>query len=143
MDSYEEMFGIRALPNYSFKNTDLIVSIGADFLGEWLNFDHSEGYTDKRDPSNMSQHIHFESNMSLSGSNADKRYIIKPSEKILILTNLYNFIAKSLGSKQINSKSSKYDKDLHLIAKKLLQNKNKSLIIIDSNNKDVQNLYHG
>ena len=140
MDSYEEMFGVRALPNYSFKNTDLIVSIGADFLGEWLNFDHSEGYTEKRDPSNMSQHIHFESNMSLSGSNADKRYIIKPSEKILILTNLYNLIAKSLGAQQINSKSSKYDKDLKLIAKKLIQNKNKSLIIIDSNNKDIQNL---
>ena len=61
------MFGVRALPNYSFEKADFIISIGADFLGEWLNFDHSEGYASKRDPDNkMSQHIHFESNMSLS-----------------------------------------------------------------------------
>tara|TARA_B100001750_G_scaffold248488_1_gene280184 strand:- start:9466 stop:12528 length:3063 start_codon:yes stop_codon:yes gene_type:complete len=141
LDSYDEMFGVRALPNYRFEKADFIISIGADFLGEWLNFDHSEGYASKRDPDNkMSQHIHFESNMSLSGSNADKRYIIKPSEKVSVLTNLYNIIAKSFGEKQINSQSCKYDAEIKLLAAKLIRSKGKSIVLIDSSDKNLQNL---
>ena len=37
----------------------------------------------------MSKHYQFESNLSLSGPNADKRIIIKPSEQKILLSDLY------------------------------------------------------
>ena len=49
----------------------------------------------------MLRHIHFESGMSLTGSNADKRIKIKPSEEKLLLADLYNRIAEKTGGEII------------------------------------------
>ena len=38
----------------------------------------------------MSSHIQLESNMTLTGANADKRIVVKPSEQVFALINLYN-----------------------------------------------------
>ena len=35
LDAFEAMYGTRALPNYHLDNAKAIVSIGADFLGDW------------------------------------------------------------------------------------------------------------
>ena len=37
----------------------------------------------------MSRHFQIETNMSLSGANADKRIQIKPSEQSYLISNLY------------------------------------------------------
>ncbi|RXP56562.1 4Fe-4S dicluster domain-containing protein [Lutibacter sp. HS1-25] len=91
LDAFETMYGTRALPDYNFEKAEVIVSIGADFLGDWQGGGFSAGYAKGRVPQNgkMSRHIQIESNMSLTGANADKRLMVKPSEQITALARLY------------------------------------------------------
>jgi len=90
LDAFEAMYGTRALPDYNLEKAAVIVSVGADFLGDWQGGGFDSGYSKSRVPSNgkMSRHIQFESNMTLTGSNADKRFILKPSEQDLALIKL-------------------------------------------------------
>src|SRR5690606_16138143 len=52
------------------------------------------GYSKNRIPQNgkMSRHIQFESNMSLSGANADKRVPLTPSQQKVALAKLYSYV---------------------------------------------------
>jgi len=82
----EACYGKRALPSYHFENAKVIVSIGADFLGTWLSpVEFNNQYAQNRritgERPTMSRHIQFESALSLTGSNADDRFVHKPSEK--------------------------------------------------------------
>lgn len=87
LDAFEQKFGVRALPDYDFSQADVIVSVGADILGDWNGGGYDSAYGKKRVPKNgkMSRHIQFEANMSLSGANADKRVPTKPSDQIKVL----------------------------------------------------------
>ena len=78
-----ETFGIRALPNYHFDKADVIVSFGADFIGNWGSPNNEKDYSKSRNPKNgyMSKHYQIESTLTLTGSNADERIQIKPSDK--------------------------------------------------------------
>ena len=70
------------IPNYDFTKAKTIVSVGADFLNSWLlPTQFSSQYAEGRNPDGdwMSKHFHFESVMSLTGANADKRVVTKPS----------------------------------------------------------------
>ncbi len=102
LNAYEKMFGSRALPDYDFAKADVIVSVGADFLGDWQGGNFEAGYAKGRAPKNgkMSRHIQFESNMTLTGGNADKRIIVKPSQQALVLTKLYQAIVKGISTRE-------------------------------------------
>ena len=69
----------------------------ADFLGSWLNLGFEKQYVANRDPKSgsMSRHFQIETNLSLSGSNADVRIPVKPSEKLMLLENLYNALKEN------------------------------------------------
>ena len=75
LDANLESFGVRLAPEYSFDKADVIVSFGADFLANWMANDYATDYVNGRNPKSgkMSKHYQLESNMSLSGANADKR----------------------------------------------------------------------
>jgi molybdopterin-containing oxidoreductase family iron-sulfur binding subunit len=90
LDAFQAKYGTRGLADYDFSNAEVIVSVGADFLGDWQGGGYDKGYVQSRDPKNgkMSRHIQFEANMSLSGANADKRVPSKPSEQLAILKAL-------------------------------------------------------
>lgn len=94
LDAYQAKYGERALPNYDFSKAETIVSIGADFLGNWQGGGFDSGYSKSRVPQNgkMSRHIQFESNMSLTGANADKRVPLTPSEQKMALAKLYSYV---------------------------------------------------
>ncbi len=101
LDAYYAMHEKRALPDYDFSKADVIVSIGADFLADWQGGGFEVGYAKGRVPSHgkMSRHVQFESNMTLTGANADKRYIVKPSEQSLVLANIYNGLTGASSTK--------------------------------------------
>ncbi len=94
LDAYQAKYGERALANYDFQKAMTIVSIGADFLGDWQGGGFDSGYSKNRIPNlgNMSRHIQFESNMSLTGANADKRVPLTPSQQKLALAKLYSYV---------------------------------------------------
>lgn len=93
-DAYQNKYGERGLANYDFSKAMTIVSVGADFLGDWQGGGFDSGYSAGRIPKDgkMSRHIQFESNMSLTGANADKRVPLKPSEQKVALAKLYGKI---------------------------------------------------
>jgi molybdopterin-containing oxidoreductase family iron-sulfur binding subunit len=102
LNAFEKMYGSRALPDYDFSKAEVIVSVGADFLGDWQSGNFAGGYAKGRIPKNgkMSRHIQFESNMTLTGGNADKRIIVKPSEQALALIKLYQAIVLGTSTRE-------------------------------------------
>ena len=87
LDAFQEVYGMRALADYDFSKASTIVSIGADFLGDWQGGGFEAGYAKSRIPKDgrMSRHIQFEANMSLSGANADKRVPASPAQQAAVL----------------------------------------------------------
>ncbi len=140
LDANMDMFGKRVLPTYKFDKAEVIVSFGADFLQDWTENSHGKDYAMGRKPESgkMSKHYQFESNLSLTGSNADYRFPIKPSEQGITLVNLYNFLAQKAGKMTLSSKATKSDKALDNIAKELWAAKGKSLVVAGGNDKNIQ-----
>ena len=97
LDAAEAVYGERVLVDYDFSKADVIVSVGADFLGDWQGGGYDSGYAKGRIPQNgrMSKHIQFESNMTLSGAAADKRVAMSVANQKQALVKLYNAITGS------------------------------------------------
>ena len=136
LDAFEEAYGTRALPNYDFSDAETIVSIGADFLGNWQGGGFEKSYTAGRQVSTgkMSRHIQVESNMSLTGSNADKRIVVKPSEQIFALINLYNAVT----GENLPSKATSKDADILKAAKQLKKAGSKGVVVTGIQDKNAQ-----
>jgi len=102
LDAFEAIYGTRVLPDYNLEKADVIVSIGADFLGDWQGGGFEAGYAKGRVPNHgkMSRHIQIESNLTLTGANADKRLMVKPSEQNLALIKLYQAVVKGIATKE-------------------------------------------
>jgi len=93
LDAALEVFGQRALPVYDLNGSELVVSFQADFLGDYNASSLESSYAAARKPSaTMLRHIQVESNMSLTGANADSRYRLKPSAVNKTLVEVYNAI---------------------------------------------------
>ena len=142
----ENSFGKAVLPKYNFDKADLIVSFAADFLGTWISPEEfTAQYISNRNNKSlakgkMSRHFQFETGMSLTGTNADTRLPIKLSEEGPALITLYNEItgANLPGGGLPNNVNA--DKALKLVAKELLQNKGKALVVAGSNDVATQTL---
>ena len=129
LNANQSTFGIRALPKYQFDKTNVIVSFGADFLANWGSNEYSGDYVKARNPKNgkMSKHYQLESNLSLTGSNADKRIKIKPSEQGYLISNLLEGI-----------NGGNVDDRLKKILFDLMSNKGNSIVLSDSNDENIQ-----
>jgi molybdopterin-containing oxidoreductase family iron-sulfur binding subunit len=139
-------FGKSLIPDYQFKKAKVVVSFGADFLGTWLSVvEYTKAYTAARQLQNgrneMLRHYQFESGMTLSGSNADVRFPIKPSEEGAIVLALYNAIAKAKGGQMLSGVQSSVD--ITELAKDLLDNEKRSIVISGSNDVNIQLLING
>ena len=81
-------YGTAVIPNYRFDQADMVLSLGADFLGNWVSpVEHARDWASKRkllNENRMSRLICFEPGFSLTGSNADERYPIRPGEELLV-----------------------------------------------------------
>ena len=95
VDAFEEAYGVRGLADYDFGKAEAIVSVGADFLGDWQGGGYDSGYSKTRVPNKhhgkayMSKHFQFEANMTLSGANADVRVPATPTAQKNILAHIY------------------------------------------------------
>ena len=88
--------GVRAVPRYHLEKAEVLVSLGADFLGTWLSpVAFTRQLAAVRDPRarKMARHFHVEAKLSLTGSNADVRFTARPSDTVPVLAAL----AKALG----------------------------------------------
>lgn len=136
----EATYGVRGIPSYHFENAKAIVSLGADFLGTWLNpVEFSRQYAtgkklDEKNPT-MSKHIHFESVASLTGSNADEKYLHRPSETLAIAAALLSAVN---GTGVAGIADAKLKAGVEAAAKALTENKGAALVVAGSNDVNVQ-----
>jgi molybdopterin-containing oxidoreductase family iron-sulfur binding subunit len=98
VEAHARTHGHRALPHYHFDRADVLVSFDADFLGTWLSpVEFTAAYQASRRPQGsplrMSYHVQFESRLSLTGSKADQRVIVRPGDVGLILSHLATRLA--------------------------------------------------
>ena len=141
LSANEACYGKRAIPSYQFDKAKTIVSLSADFLGTWLSpVEFSRQYADVKrisgEKPSISRHIHFESMLSLTGSNADDRFTHKPSETGAIALAL---LAK-LGGISAGSpvKDPALVKGIEKAAAALMANKGEALVVCGSNDMNVQ-----
>ncbi|MCH6200387.1 TAT-variant-translocated molybdopterin oxidoreductase [Aquiflexum sp. LQ15W] len=138
----ELSYGSSVLPTYNFEKANVIVSFGADFLGTWISpiefaKQYGQGRKISKEKPVMSRHFQFESNLSLTGANADYRTPIKPSQSGLAVLALYNAIAKQAGAASVAGATIEIA-HLDKAAKELWANKGKSIVVSGSNDPNVQ-----
>ena len=138
----EVYYGQPVLPTYRFDKAETIVSFGADFLGTWIApIEYAKQYgvgrkVTKEKPE-MSRHYQFESNMTLSGANADYRTPIKASQSGLAVLGLYNLLAKKAGAASVTASAVEVA-HLAKAADDLWAKRGKSLVVSGSNDPNVQ-----
>jgi molybdopterin-containing oxidoreductase family iron-sulfur binding subunit len=129
------------VPAYNFDKAKTIVSIGADFLGTWLTpniFSTQYAATRKPEGKWMSKHFQFESTMSLSGSNADVRTPIKPSQEGMVAAALY---AAVTGGSTVSVSDA--DAAINNTAAELKATRGESIVVAGSNDPMVQAIVKG
>jgi len=153
-DANEKVFGKKVTSTYDLtKATKVIVGVGADFLGTWLApavfaAAYAKNRKVSKEKPEMVKHYQFESNLSLTGANADERYMVKPSEIGKTIVALYNEVAKATGNSATSGNgavASNPDaaKAIAKIAKELAAAKGESLVVCGLNDVDVQVLVNG
>lgn len=132
-------YGKQIIPSYKFDAAKSIVSIGADFLGTWISpVEYARAYAKgkKLNPKNleMSRHIAFETVASLTGSNADERFLHRPSETGAVVLSLLNII--NGGTAILTDK--KLVAGIEKAAKALKAANGEALVVCGSNDTNVQ-----
>ncbi len=143
----EASFGQAVVPAYDFSKAKTIVGIEADFLGTWLlptTFSGQYAQTRKLSSAaggkkEMSRHYQFESILSLTGSNADYRSAIKPSQVGLVVAALYNKVASKMGGKPVSAPALPIP-ELDRAAADLIASKGQALVVTGVNDLAVQTL---
>ncbi|MDP2724272.1 MAG: 4Fe-4S dicluster domain-containing protein [Bacteroidales bacterium] len=134
-------FAKAVIPNFRFDKAKIVVGFNADYLGNWLlPVAFTKQYSSNRKlnggKKTMSRSYQFEGYLSLTGSNTDYRYGIKPSDEGLILMNLYNEIARVVGATTYSVPASPVD--LGKVTLDLLENKGASLVVSGTNDVNIQ-----
>ena len=137
LTAFENKYGERALPDYDFSKAEIIVSFGADFLGDWQGGGYEKGYAKGRIPTDgkMSKHIQLESNMSLTGANADKRIPLTPSQQKVALAKLYSKLNGTSTGGELPESVERY---LDSLVKVLGENRNKAVVVTGLNDVNAQ-----
>ena len=135
----KESFGANFIPDYDFSKAKTIVSVGADFLSTWLlATEYTPQWSSRRNPDGewMSRHFQFESILSITGSNADYRGMVKPSEEANVLAYLLNKFGVKTSASITLTKQAQDVADLAY--ESLKKSKGESLVVAGSNNTAVQ-----
>ncbi|WP_298508546.1 TAT-variant-translocated molybdopterin oxidoreductase [uncultured Kordia sp.] len=144
LDAFEAKYGERALVDYDFSKAELIVSVGADFLGDWQGGGYDDGYAKGRIPhgkkhhKKMSRHVQFESNMTLSGANADKRVPMSAADQKVALAKIYAGVTgNSVSGRQLSDKAESAIKNA---IGQIKQAGSKAVVVSGINDVDAQSL---
>ncbi len=102
IEGQKASYGQALLPQFRFDRAQLVVSIDTDFLGTVISpVEFSRQFASTRSPGKeFSKLVAFESNLSLTGANADQRFRIRPSDQVLVVMGLlYEIIVKGKNSR--------------------------------------------
>lgn len=136
LNAFEAAYGERALADYHFEKAELIVSFGADFLGDWQGGGYDSGYSKGRIPENgkMSKHVQLESNMSLTGANADHRFPMTATQQKIALAKLYG----KLNGSNVGGGTSDVDEIVDSLASQIRKAGNKAVVVTGLSDENAQ-----
>ncbi len=149
LDAHEQTHSARILPHYRFDRAEVVVSFGADFLGTWVSpVEFTVAWSTRRVPSEqspkMSYHVQFESRMSLTGSNADRRVAIHPQDQGPLVARLAEKVAELAGTphkeRLASGVADSHKTTLTKLAQRLWDARGKSLVISDSQDVGLQRI---
>jgi molybdopterin-containing oxidoreductase family iron-sulfur binding subunit len=137
LNAFQARYGERALADYDLSRADLIVSFGADFLGDWQGGGYDSGYSKGRVPQQgkMSRHVQFEANMSLTGANADQRIPLTPAMQKVALAQLY---ARLNGSSAGGELPEKATRALDALAGQIAKAPSRAVVLCGLDDPDAQ-----
>ena len=136
--AHRSEFGVDAVPRFDFAAAQAVVTLGADFLGTWGDTTRQvpDWAANRKPEAGAMSYLHaFESVMSLTGSNADVRTPVKPSELGKVAAALYGQIVNGNAGSGLDEATSKAVK---AAAEKLKASGAKALVVSGSNDADVQ-----
>jgi molybdopterin-containing oxidoreductase family iron-sulfur binding subunit len=92
-------FGAAVVPHFRFDRARMVVALEADFLGTWLAPVEFARQWARRRTSGMDRsfHVQCESGVSVTGSNADLRLAVAPSELGTLAVALFGAVARRTG----------------------------------------------
>jgi MoCo/4Fe-4S cofactor protein with predicted Tat translocation signal len=134
-------FGRAVIPHHSFDRARVIVALEADFLGTWLSpVEFARQYARGRRPDGpRSLHVHFESGLSVTGSNADLRVPVAPSELGAVAASLLARIARKANQPAAVESSDPIDPEtLDTVADELWKHRGESMVVSGRNDIAVQ-----
>ncbi|MEO8861809.1 MAG: TAT-variant-translocated molybdopterin oxidoreductase [Ginsengibacter sp.] len=139
INANQASYGKKLIPAYHFENAKVIVSLGADFLTTWLSpVVFANQYAQNRKINTekpvMSKHYQFESHFSITGANADERYLHKPSETGAVALALLG----ALGGGTTSNISGKVAEGIKKVAADLSANKGAAVVVCGSNDPNIQ-----
>ena len=128
------------IPAHNFDRADVVVSLGADFLGTWLApVEFARAWSVKRKINEkavaMSKHYQFESFLSLTGSNADERFTHRPSETGAVALAL---LAAMGGGGTAPQLPAPLTQAISKVAADLKAHNGRALVVCGSNDPNVQ-----
>lgn len=125
--AYQQVYGKRGMADYDFSKADYIVSIDADFLANWQGGGYDNGYAQGRVPKKgkMSRHIQFESNLSLTGANADHRFPLNSTELNQVLVKIFSAVTGS----SVNAGTTAADEALSGIISDIKKHGSKAVVV--------------
>ncbi|MBT4760796.1 MAG: TAT-variant-translocated molybdopterin oxidoreductase [Bdellovibrionaceae bacterium] len=140
-EAQQAAYGNKVMPRYRLEDADYILSLGADILGTYITpTDYNRQYAVRRKLNqSMNKLVVFEGLLSLTGSNADERHQVRPSEyKNVLLGLLHEIIV--VGGNSSYARDEKVKKSLEAyanssdtvkaVAHELWANKGKSLVLV-------------
>ncbi|MDE3214359.1 MAG: TAT-variant-translocated molybdopterin oxidoreductase [Bacteroidota bacterium] len=139
IEANQASYGKKAIPAYHFEKAKVIVGLGADFLASWLSpvvFANQYAATRRinEDHPAMSRHLQFESHLTITGANADERYLHKPSETGAVALALLG----ALGGGTTANLSGDLAAAVKTAATELSANKGAALVVCGSNDPNIQ-----
>lgn len=106
-DGQKTSYGLEVVPRFAVDQAKYIVAINNDFLGTWLTpvtFQRQFMGRRKGPTAEMNKLVVFESLLTLTGSNADQRFRIRPSQSLDVIMALLKEIV-------VVRKQSRYSSD--------------------------------
>ncbi len=148
VEGQNDSYGTAVIPNYHFDQAEVVLSLGADFLGTWVSpveFSLDWAKTRKLDSKNaksakMSKLFVAESMMTITGANADVRFPVRPGDELKVAAAIANAVAKkkgvsvpaNIGSYSISAVAAEIgfsEHSLEAVAEALLGSAGKSIVV--------------
>ncbi len=143
-------FGAAVVPHYRFDRAGVVVALEADFLGTWLSpVEFARQYARRRTAdADRCFHVQCEAGVSVTGSNADLRLAVAPSELGTVAVALLGAVARRVGAPDLTEltnigasgleQTAPHAAEIDRVADALVRHRGASLVVTGSDDVATQ-----